>query len=92
MWKRWQDKALYKTTLEKRFAEKFIRNRTSSEMASAEDAAKLLGHSNVTTTNKHYRVNPTKVKPFLKSKNEHSMGQLDIYGTDERKHKKSGTS
>jgi integrase len=66
MWQRWQNKALKQTKLIREFSEKSLRNRTASDMETAEKAAELLGHASTDTTRKHYRNAPVKVTLFLR--------------------------
>lgn len=57
MWRRWQDKALLETDLEKRFVERSLRTKSGSDSGSLEEARIRLGHKTDTTTSKHYRLN-----------------------------------
>lgn len=64
MWQRFMDRVLEETEVKERFTEHDIRGKTGSDSASDQEAAKLLGHSNVQVTRKHYRRKGEKVRPL----------------------------
>jgi integrase len=68
MWQRWQTKALAAGLVEWKFAERYLRNATASAMDTTQEAQKLLAHSSPRTTQKHYRVHPERIQPFIKKR------------------------
>lgn len=66
LWQRFMMRVVSKTTAELRFQEKDLRKKTASDM-SLEGAQRLLGHSSVATTRKHYRLLGDFVEPHTLS-------------------------
>ncbi len=58
IWQRFVAKALEETEVELKFMEKDLRAKVGSDEVSDELASKKLGHSNIETTRKHYRLLP----------------------------------
>ena len=63
IWQRKMASALAKNVLSERFTDHDIRRKTASDLDDPEHAQRLLGHSNVAVTLKHYRVKPEVVEP-----------------------------
>ena len=70
VWKRWQEKAIEKTKLERKFAESDLRAKTASD-TTEEHAFELLDHSTSAVTKRHYRRKPKVVKPHSLIKKSH---------------------
>ncbi len=62
LWRRFMKKALSETKLKVRFQEKDLRKKTASDM-DLDTARALLGHTDVQTTKRHYRIKGDIVKP-----------------------------
>ena len=63
IWQRKMKAALAVGVLKERFTDHDLRRKTASDLDDLEHAKKLLGHSNVGVTLKHYRVKPEVVEP-----------------------------
>lgn len=63
IWKRFMDKALKKTKLDKRFPENDLRAKVASDDDDIAHASKLLGHTTAEITKRVYRRKPERVKP-----------------------------
>jgi hypothetical protein len=74
IWQRTMRKALAETELKVRFTEHDLCAKSSSDVETDEEAARLRGHTNVATTIKAYRRKPVKVFP-LRAKSGEGMGQ-----------------
>jgi len=57
------DRVLAETNVEQHFAERDIRARVGSDLATIEEAQPLLGHADSGTTRKFYRRKPQIVRP-----------------------------
>lgn len=64
IWQRAMKKAIEKTSLTERFHEHDICAKTSSDIETTEQAAKLRGHLNTATTEKVYRRKPQQIMPL----------------------------
>ena len=62
LWKRFMDKVIKQTKVRERFQEKDLRKKTASDMR-REDASQLLGHTSLSTTDRHYRLRGRRVMP-----------------------------
>ena len=63
IWQRKMKSALVEGVLKERFTDHDLRRKTASDLDDLEHAKKLLGHANVGTAVKHYRVKPEVVEP-----------------------------
>jgi integrase len=63
IWQRKMKSTLAENVLQERFTDHDIRRKTASDLVNPEHAMKLLGHSDVKVTLKHYRVKPEVVEP-----------------------------
>jgi len=63
-------KVIASTNVENRFQEKDLRKKTASDMELS-TASKLLGHTKIETTARHYRLNGEKVSPHTLKKPSH---------------------
>jgi len=63
VWQRFMDRVLKETKVTERFAERDIRAKVGSDLATIEEAQQMLGHADSRTTRKHYRRRPQIVRP-----------------------------
>jgi integrase len=69
LWQRFMTRAIEKTMPTERFQEKDLRKKTATDMG-LHSAQKLLGHSRIETTTRHYRLKAERVSPHsLRSNN-----------------------
>lgn len=64
-WRRAIDKALA-NGLEKRFSERYLRNKAVTDCPDLEKASKTVGHTSTSVTKQHYSMLGTRVEPFEK--------------------------
>jgi integrase len=63
VWHRFMDRVMKETEVKERFAERDIRAKVGSDLATIEEAQRLLGHADSRVTQKHYRRAAQVVRP-----------------------------